>query len=96
MTSGRGCTELAEGAVTPARPCGEVFGVTFPGSPPQLPRPPRVFRRHLVLNVTLLVLTLGLWGPVWVLVWWTVDARNYAEQQRYHREWAVYRAAALS
>lgn len=61
--------------------------------PPLPPRPQQVYRRHLALNVVLLVCTLGLWLPFWVLVWWTVDARNFAEEQRFRREWAAYQEA---
>lgn len=46
---------------------------------------------HLVLTLC----TAGLWGPVWVLVWWTADTRNAAEERRYRREWAAYQAVLL-
>ena len=61
--------------------------------PPQPPRPQRVFDKLLGLHLVLTVCTVGLWMPVWVLMWWTVDARNAAEEQRYRREWAAYQEA---
>ena len=61
--------------------------------PPQPPWPPRMVRPNHPLHLVATLLTAGLWGLVWVMVWWSADARNNAEQDRYHRNWAAYQEA---
>lgn len=91
MPSGEGPLFVCPG-VTAVWGGGDLVAVTFP-PPPQPPHPPREPRRRLALHVTLMLVTLGLWIPFWVLVWWTADARYYAEVQRWRREWAAYEVA---
>jgi hypothetical protein len=52
-----------------------------------------VARPRHVLHLVLTLCTAGVWGLGWILVWWTADANNTLEEQRYRREWAAYQVA---